>query len=164
MSHSARSQCASASAPSYAVTTSKYSAESRASSSFTLAATSSTTRMRAVIDAPSACAQEMANGLDEFAHRDRLGEIGLAASLPDSLFVAFHGESSDGHNRDSLKLGVVLEPFGHFKARHFRKLNVHQDQIRLVLARKIKRFDPVARAYGLVTMRFKQIVEELHVE
>ena len=51
MSHSARSQIASASAPLMAVTTSKYSADSRASNSLTLAGTSSTTRTRAVIDA-----------------------------------------------------------------------------------------------------------------
>ena len=41
MSQSARSQIASASSPLMAVTTSKYSAESRASSSLTLAGTSS---------------------------------------------------------------------------------------------------------------------------
>ena len=48
-SHSARSQMAKASAPLIAVMTSKYSADSRASSSLTLAGTSSTTRTRAVI-------------------------------------------------------------------------------------------------------------------
>ena len=54
MSHCARSQIASASAPDIAVETSKYSAVSRASSSFTLAGMSSTTRMRAVIRSPQA--------------------------------------------------------------------------------------------------------------
>jgi hypothetical protein len=49
MSHCARSQIASASAPLAAVTTSKYSAMSRASSSLALAGTSSTTRTRALI-------------------------------------------------------------------------------------------------------------------
>ena len=52
MSHSAFSQIASASTPLMAVTTSKYSADSRASSSFTLAGTSSTTRTRAVTTEP----------------------------------------------------------------------------------------------------------------
>ncbi len=50
MSHSARWQICSASAPLEAVSTSKYSAESRASSNLTLAGTSSTTRMRADIE------------------------------------------------------------------------------------------------------------------
>ena len=45
---SARAQIASACSPLIAVITSKYSADSRASSSLTLAATSSTTRTRAV--------------------------------------------------------------------------------------------------------------------
>jgi hypothetical protein len=49
MSHSALAQIASASAPLIAVATSKYSAERRASNSFTLAGTSSTTSTRAVI-------------------------------------------------------------------------------------------------------------------
>ena len=53
MSHSARAQISSASAPLDAVTTSKYSADSRASSSLTLAGTSSTTRIRADIDITS---------------------------------------------------------------------------------------------------------------
>src|ERR1700716_1729040 len=50
MSHSARAQISSASAPLQAVRTSKYSADSRASNSLTLAATSSTTRIRADIE------------------------------------------------------------------------------------------------------------------
>ena len=50
MSHSARAQISSASAPLVAVSTSKYSADSRASSSLTLAGTSSTTRIRADIE------------------------------------------------------------------------------------------------------------------
>src|ERR1035441_6205069 len=89
MSHSARSHSASASGPLCAVVTSKYSADSRASSSFTLAATSSTTRTRAVIldplAAPSGGPQEILHGLDELASRYRFRQIGLAAPLADAL-------------------------------------------------------------------------------
>src|SRR5471030_3205921 len=77
MSHSARSHSASASGPLCAVVTSKYSADSRASNSFTLAGTSSTTRTRAVI---SGGPEKMTDGLDELADRDWLGQIGLAAA------------------------------------------------------------------------------------
>src|SRR6476620_5529719 len=164
MSHAARSDRPSASVPLYATVTSKYSADRRAASSFTFAGTSSTTRMRAVIGAPSTRAQEMADGLDEFSHRNRLGQISLAAPIPDSLLVALHCESGDGYHRNGLKLGIVLEPFRHFQARYFRQLNVHQDQVRLVLAGEIERLNTVAGADGLVTMRFKKVVEELHVE
>src|SRR5476649_2150520 len=102
MSHSARSHSASASAPLKAVATSKYSADSRASSSFTLAGTSSTTRTRAVIDAPSGWPEEMADGLDEFSHRDRLRQVGLAAAFADAFLVAVHGEGGHRHHRDCL--------------------------------------------------------------
>ena len=66
-----------------AVTTSKYSAESRASSSFTLAGTSSTTRTRAVIRRNLALriAKKMTDRFNEFSDRNRLGQIGLAAAL-----------------------------------------------------------------------------------
>ena len=33
--------------------------------------------------------------------RDRLGDIGLAAALPDPLLVALHGEGGDGDDRDA---------------------------------------------------------------
>src|SRR5580658_4136515 len=91
-SHSARSQIASASCPLMAVTTSKYSADSRASSSLTLAGTSSTTRTRAVMACALRISQKVTHRLDEFSHRDRLRQIGLATTLADALLVALHGE------------------------------------------------------------------------
>src|SRR5580704_19167589 len=163
-SHSARSQIVSASSPLMAVITSKYSADSRASSSLTLARTSSTTRMRAVIASPSRIAQEVADGLDELTHRNRFGQVSLAATLADALLVAFHGKSGDGHHRNALELFIVLEPLRHFKTRHFRKLDIHQNQIRPVLARQVERFNAVACSDCLVAVRLQKVVEELHVE
>src|SRR5205085_11242942 len=58
----------------------------------------------------------------------------------------------------------VLEPFGDFKAGHFGQLDVHDDQVRTMLAREIQRVNAVARADGLVAMCLQQVVEELHVE
>src|SRR6202166_1571176 len=106
MSHSARSHSVSASAPLKAVATSKYSADSRASSNFTLAGTSSTTSTRAVMNAPSSGPEEMANGLDEFAHRDRLGQIGLATAFADAFLVALHGKGGHSHDRYCLEFGI----------------------------------------------------------
>src|SRR4051812_43562101 len=146
MSHSPRSQNASASAPFVAVTTSKYSADSRASRSFTLAGTSSTTSTRAVIGRSSRRPEEMTHGLDEFRDRDRLRQIGFAAALADALLVALHREGGDGDDRNGFQIGVVLEPLGDFEARHFRQLDVHQDQVGPVLAREPERIDAVARA------------------
>src|SRR6185437_3889544 len=164
MSHSARSHTASASSPLSAVMTSKYSADNRASRSFTLAGTSSTTRTRAVMIAPSGRPQELPDGLDEFADRNRLRQIGLAAALADALLVALHGESRDRHDRYRLEIGIVFEPFGHFESGNFGQLDIHQDEIRPVLARKIERFDPVASADGLITVGLQQVVEELHIQ
>ena len=59
---------------------------------------------------------------------------------------------------------IVLEPFGDFKAGDFGKLDVHQDQIRPMLASKVERLDAVARTDRLVAVGFQQIVEELHIE
>src|SRR5579864_8598846 len=119
MSHSARSQRSKACSPLWAVMTSKYSADRRASRSFTLAGTSSTTRTRAVMIAPSGRAQEVPDGLDELADRNRLRQVGLAAALANALLVALHGEGGDRHDRYRLEFGIVLEPFGHFEAGDF---------------------------------------------
>src|SRR5262249_3027968 len=163
MSQSARSQTASASAPLMAVSTSKYSAESRASSSLTLAGTSSTTRTRAVIG-PSRWSEKVANGLDELAHRDRLRQIGFAPALANTLLVALHREGGHRDDRNGLELRIFLQPFGHLEPGDFRQLDVHQDQVGAVLAREIERLDAVAGGDGLVAVRFQQVVEELHVE
>src|SRR5262245_24586529 len=93
MSHSAFSHLANASPPLIAVATSKYSADSRASSSLTLAGTSSTTRTRAVTERySSGVTKKVTDGLDELADRDRLRQVGLAAAFADALLVAAHRE------------------------------------------------------------------------
>src|SRR5438876_7296382 len=164
MSHCARSQIASASAPAIAVATSKYAAVRRASSSFTFAGMSSTTRMRAVILDSSGRSQKMAYRLDELANRDRLRQIRLASALADTLLVALHRKRRHRHHGNRLQLRIVLKPFGDLKAGYLGKLDVHDDQIRAVLAREIQRLDTVAGTDSAVTMSFQQIVEELHVE
>src|SRR6185437_4334853 len=164
MSHSARSHMASASAPLYAVATSKYSADSRASSSLTLAGTSSTTRIRALIERSSRGAEEVTHRLHELAHRNRLRQIGLAATLADSLLVALHGEGGDRHHGDRFQLGIVLQPFRHFEAGHFRQLDIHQDQVGPVFAREVERLDAVPGSDRSVAMGLQEVVEELHVE
>src|SRR5262249_9401292 len=104
-----------ASTPLKAVTTSKYSAVSLASSSLTLERMSSTTRTRAVMTS----SDEAAHGFQEAGHRDGFGNIGLAAALADHFLVAFHGEGGDRDHRNGLQRIVLLQPFGDFQARHF---------------------------------------------
>src|ERR1700754_4512968 len=127
MSHSARAQIASASAPLHAVSTSKYSADSRASSSFTLAAISSTTKIRA--DIKTLLADKTPNRFYKFADRDRLGKIRLAAAFADAFLVALHRERRDRDHRNGTQLRIVLDPAGYFETGHLRQLDIHQDQV-----------------------------------
>src|SRR5690242_2682580 len=163
MSHSARSHIFSASAPLAAVSTSKYSADSRASSSFTLAGTSSTTRIRADTEVNS-LPDKSTHRLDELADRDRLGQIGFAAALADALLVALHGKGGDGDHGNGAQFRIILDPARDLEAGDLRQLDVHQDQIGAQLAHEIERLVAVAGARGLVTVRFQQIAKELHVE
>src|SRR3954470_2096344 len=127
MSHSARAQIASASAPLHAVSTSKYSADSRASSSFTLAGISSTTRIRA--DIKKLLTDKTPNGFYKFADRDRLGKIRLTAALADALLVALHRERRHRDHRNGAQLRIVLDPARHLEPGDLRQLDVHQDQV-----------------------------------
>src|SRR4051812_46562803 len=115
MSHSRREQMSSASAPLDAVSTSKYSADRRASSSLTFAGTSSTTRIRADIETHS-LTDKPSHGFDELADGNRFGQIRLAAALADPLFIALHGERGDGDHRNGAQLGIILDPARHFEA------------------------------------------------
>src|SRR4029079_6881415 len=145
-----------------AVSTSKYSAESRASNSLTLAGTSSTTRIRA--DIPTLLSDEPSDGLNELAYRNRLGQIRLASALADALFVPLHGKGGDRDDRNGPQLRIVLDPPRDFEAGDLWKLDIHQNQIRAKLAHEIERFETVAGAGSLVAMCFKQIAKELHIE
>src|SRR5262245_39159744 len=108
--------------------------------------------------------EKAADGFDELGHGDRLRQIGLATAFADALLVAPHRKGGHRDHRNSLELGVLLEPLGHFEPGDFRQLNVHQDQVRTVLAGEIECLDAVARADGMVAISLQQIVKELHVE
>src|SRR5216684_781887 len=134
----------SAEAPSAALRTSKYSLASLAPSSLTLTSTSSTTRMRADIEAASA--QKALDRLEEIGDGNRLGDIGLAAALANLLLVAF------------------LDPFRHLQPRYLGQLDIHQDQVGTMRTGDLERLHAVLGLQGVVTVRFEQVVEELHVE
>src|SRR6516165_9476744 len=108
--------------------------------------------------------RESGGCFDELGHRDRLRQIGLATGFPDALLVAPHRKGGHRDHRNSLELGVLLEPLGHLEPGNFRQLNVHQDQVRTVLAGEIEHIEAVARAYGMVPVSLQHVVEELHVE
>src|SRR5260221_2323061 len=152
----------SAEAPSAALRTSKYSLASLAPSSLTLTSTSSTTRMRADIEAASA--QKALDRLEEIGDGNRLGDIGLAAALANLLLVALHGEGGDGDDRNRAQLVVFLDPFRHLQPRYLGQLDIHQDQVGTMRTGDLERLHAVLGLQGVVTVRFEQVVEELHVE
>src|SRR4051812_49017198 len=162
MSHSARAQIASASAPLHAVSTSKYSADSRASRSFTLAAISSTTKIRA--DIKTLLADKTPNRFYKFADRNRLGKIRLAAALADAFLVALHRERRHRDHRNGAQFRIVLDPARHLEPGDLRQLDVHQDQVGAKFSHEIERLEAVAGARGLVAMRLQEIAKELHIE
>src|SRR4029079_12501645 len=65
--------------------------------------------------APSRVADIGLHSLDALGHRDRPRQVGLAAALTDPLFVALHGEGSDGDDGDCAQFVVFLDPFGDFQ-------------------------------------------------
>jgi len=88
----------------------------RASSSLTLAATSSTTRTRAVMASLPCLANKLPDGLDKTRNRDRLGDVGFAAPFADTLLISLHGEGGHRDHRNLPELIVLLQPFGHLEA------------------------------------------------
>src|SRR5690606_12072263 len=101
---------------------------------------------------------------DKARDRDRFRDIGLAAALADALLVSLHGEGGDGDNRNRMQLVILLQPLGDLEPRNFRKLNVHEDEVGAMVARKFERLKTVARAHSLITAGLNKVAEELHVE
>ena len=53
------------------------------------------------------------------------------------------------------QLRIVLQPLGDFEAGDLGQLDVHDDQVGTMLARKVERLDTVAGTDGLVAMRLQ---------
>src|SRR5260221_94797 len=155
-------QIASAAAPLAAVKTSKYSLASLAPRSLTLMSTSSTTRMRADIDAASA--EEALDHFEEVGDGDRLGDIRLAATLAGLFLVALHRKRRHRDDRDRAQFVVLLDPFGDLQPRDLRQLDIHQNEVGAMQARELQRLHTGLGLQRVVTMRLEQVVEELHME
>ena len=59
---------------------------------------------------------------------------------------------------------IFLQPLGHFQARDFRQLNVHQDQVRLVFASQGQGLQALTGLQGLVALSIEQVMKQLHVQ
>src|SRR6185437_7871232 len=141
--------------PSLAVSTLKYSLASLASRSLTFTSTSSTTRMRADIRGYSI--QEAGDSLEEIGDRNRLGDVRLASALADLLFVTLHREGGHRDYRNGAQFFVFFDPFGDLEAGHLGQLDIHQYQVRMVLARQLQRFHAIFGLQNVIAVRFQQI-------
>src|SRR6516162_4294459 len=157
--------------PLYADRTSKYSLDSLASSSFTFASTSSTTSTRADMSCSHAPGQEKRSSEEETFdsskkayYRNRLGDIGLAAAVADLLLVALHRERSHRDDRDHAQIVVLFDPLGHLKTGYFGKLNIHQDQIGMMLTGERKRFKAIPGLQRTIPVCHEEVIKELHIE
>src|ERR1700683_2433983 len=132
------------------MSTLKYSADSFASSRRTFTSTSSTTRIRADMAAPST--QKTLHGSEKVGDRNGLGDVVLAATLADFFLVALHGERGHRDDRDHFQLVIFLDPLRHFEAGDLRQLNVHQDEIGMILAREPQRLHAILGLQRVVAM------------
>ncbi len=97
----------------------------------------------------------VAHRFQKFHHRDGLRQIGLAASLADLFLIALHRESGDGDDGNRRKFGVVLQPLCDLQAGDLRQLDVHQDQIRPVLAGEADSFHAALGLDRRIAMRLQ---------
>src|SRR6266853_3850092 len=97
-------------------------------------------------------AEEAANCFHELGNRNRLRQIGLAATLPYALLVAIHRKCRDGDNRDPMQFGIVLDPLRDLEPRNVGQLYVHQAQVRTTRTRKLERLNSAARPHDVVAV------------
>ena len=109
-------------------------------------------------------AQKPLHGFHELCDRDRLCDISLAASLPDFLLVTLHGKGRDGNHGDFPQRIVFLQPLRNFQAGYFRQLDIHQNKIRSLGARKLQRLHAIPGLERLVSMGIEQVMKQLHVQ
>src|SRR6266566_666385 len=85
----------------------------------------------------SRVAQHLANGVEELPGAVRLGEIGRGARVHGLLVVAAEGERGDDDDGDLGRLGLGSNPSRRIQARQPRELDVHDDQVGLLAARRL---------------------------
>ena len=108
--------------------------------------------------------EEALDGLQKARHRNRLRDIGLATTVPHLLLVAFHRKRGHRDDRDHPQISVSLDPLRDLQTGYFRQLDVHQNQIRMMLTRQRKRLDTVLGLQCTIAVSNEKIVEELHIE
>ena len=70
---------------------------------------------------------------EEFANADGLGNVAIAARSQDPLLVALHRQRGQCNDRDRARARVLFEERGRCQAVHPRQMNVHQDEIGVLM-------------------------------
>ena len=89
--------------------------------------------------------------------------ISIAADGPDSFLVSFHGKGGQGKNPNMGRAGIGFQCLRGGQSIHSRKLNIHQDEIRLNRAHQRDGVGAVGRLKDLVTRRLKEENGELQI-
>ncbi len=146
----------------------KPSGASMTSSSSRLWRSSSTIRTRAGRSAMSGIGvhapdQLSRDGRQEVLVAHRLGDVAVAPGGANALLVALHRQGGEGDHRNGARRLVPLEQRGGLEAVHAGKLDVHQDQVGLLVARQRQPGLGVRRAEHGVARRLQQEDRQRHV-
>ena len=95
---------------------------------------------------------------------DRLRDVSVTSGVQGPAVVPLHREGGNCNNRDMANIVIFLDPFSNLKTGHPWQLDIHQDQIRPVLLRKLQRLHPLCRLDRRIAMRNKQIMKKLHIQ
>ena len=124
-----------------------------------------TRNARPVSDASAASAYHLGglvgiacDDLEKFRHVERFRDIVVASAGKNLRPVATHGEGSNGDYRDCPGLLVGLKPTGCLKAGDVWQLDVHQNQIWLVLSSDVEGRFTSASCEDHISMIFEKIV------
>src|SRR5829696_5640523 len=156
---------ASPSSPSAAVWTSYPFASRRTLRISRFSGVSSTARMRGVSRTGLVLrlTQEFVDLGEELARAEGLGDIAVAACSLRLRLVAGEGVGGDRDDRDVLQRRIGLDPPGGLVAVEHRELDVHQDQVRLVLDRHGEAGGAVMRLQELVADAVDEVADDLPV-
>src|SRR5207244_5516679 len=76
----------------------------------------------------------------------RFSDIGIASALQPFLFILWRCKSGYGNDRDGFGLLILFKQTGHFEPADVGQSDIHQDQIRLLIASDVDRL-PTSRSF-----------------
>ena len=88
---------------------------------------------------------ETSDSIDEISYRDGFGHIGFATTFADFFLVPLHREGSNGNNGNRLDILIILDSSGDVETRYFRQLDIHKNEVGMVIFCQFERLTPFAR-------------------